>query len=243
MVQEELHAWATVCVYLSIVDGSFRNLKFWFRVCVLPICSGVEGHFDHHPYGRGWVKIQDRTAPFLAELVGGYQQTQELRNRTGRMTCHIGAREKEVACMGTLTTNLHLMMNTFYKPSSDRYKILCEAKAFPSDQAGLFFHLRGSGQKYSDRLNDRIRQQYAFTSQALLHGYDPKEAIIELSPREGEYTLRLDDILEAITKEGSSIALVLFSGVQYYTGQWFPMASITRAAKEQVNISSVMHPF
>lgn len=63
------------------------------------------------------------------------------------MTCHIGAREKEVACMGTLTTNLHLMMSTFYKPSSDRYKILCEAKAFPSDQVGLFPHLCGSGQE------------------------------------------------------------------------------------------------
>ena len=151
------------------------------------------------------------------------------------MTCHIGAREKEVACMGTLTTNLHLMMSTFYKPSSDRYKILCEAKAFPSDQVGLFPHLCGSGQE-PDCLSNHIRQQYAFASQAHLHGYDPKEAIIELSPREGEYSLRPNDILDLIAREGSSIALVLFSGIQYYTGQWFPMESITRAAKEQVSI-------
>jgi kynureninase len=132
--------------------------------------------------------MQDHTTPLLAELVG--------------------AREREVACMGTLTANLHLMMNTFYKPTSDRYKILCEAKAFPSDQ-------------------------YAFASQAALHGHDPKEAIIELSPREGEFSLRPDDILDVIARDGSSIALVLFSGVQYYTGQWFPMESITRAAKKQ----------
>ncbi|KII88612.1 hypothetical protein PLICRDRAFT_54440 [Plicaturopsis crispa FD-325 SS-3] len=147
----------------------------------------VEGHFDH-PHGREWMNIANHVTPLLAELVG--------------------AKEPEVACLSTLTANLHLMMNTFYKPSSDRYKILCEAKAFPSDQ-------------------------YAFASQASLHGFDPKDAVLELSPREGEYTLREEDILDAIAKEGPSIALVLFSGVQYYTGQWFPMASITQAAKAQ----------
>lgn len=68
-----------------------------------------------------------------------------------------------------------------------------------------------------------------------MHGQDPEEAIIELSPREGEYYLRQEDILDVISKEGSSIALVLFSGVQYYTGQWFPMETITRAAKEQAS--------
>jgi len=110
--------------------------------------------------------------------------------------------------MGTLTNNLHLMMHQFYKPTSDRYKILCEAKAFPSDQ-------------------------YAFTSQAKFHGLDPKEAIIELSPRAGEFYLREEDILNVISKEGDEIALVIFSGVQYYTGQLFPIQNITRAAKEQ----------
>ncbi|KAG6818191.1 hypothetical protein H0H87_000096 [Tephrocybe sp. NHM501043] len=116
--------------------------------------------------------------------------------------------EKEVACMGTLTNNLHLMMDSFYKPTADRFKILCEARAFPSDQ-------------------------YAFASQVKAHGLDPATAIMEVSPREGEYTLREEDILEIIAKEGASIALVLFSGLQYYTGQWFPMESITRKAKEQ----------
>jgi kynureninase len=86
-------------------------------------------------------------------------------------------------------------------------------------------------------------QKYAFESQALFHGLDPKTTIIEMSPREGEFTLREEDILQTITREGPSIALVLFSGVQYYTGQWFPMQSITKKAKEQVNIFQFRHPF
>jgi len=72
-----------------------------------------------------------------------------------------------------------------------------------------------------------------------LHGFDPKDAIIEMFPREGEFSLREEDILEVIEKQGSSIALVIFSGVQYYTGQWFPMQSITKAAKAQASFFSV----
>ena len=79
--------------------------------------------------------------------------------------------------------------------------------------------------------------QYAFTSQVLAHGLDPVKAIREISPREGEYTLREEDILEVIEKEGSTIALVLFGGVQYYTGQLFPMESITEKAKEMASVS------
>ncbi|KDQ60732.1 hypothetical protein JAAARDRAFT_172871 [Jaapia argillacea MUCL 33604] len=147
----------------------------------------VEGHFSH-PHGREWMNITDHVNPLLAELTG--------------------ANEREVACMGTLTANLHLMMNAFYKPSSTRFKILCEAGAFPSDQ-------------------------YAFASQASFHGLDPKSTVLELSPRKGEFTLREEDILHVIASQGSSIALVLLSGVQYYSGQWFPMESITKAAKDQ----------
>ncbi|THH02126.1 hypothetical protein EW145_g6790 [Phellinidium pouzarii] len=147
--------------------------------------KAVEGHFNH-PLGRPWIKVTDPITPLLAQLVG--------------------AKEVEVACMGSLTNNLHLMMNTFYKPTATRFKILCEAEAFPSDQ-------------------------YAFASQTELHGLDPSTAVLALSPRPGEYTLREEDILETIQREGSSIALVLFPGIQYYTGQWFPMESITRAAK------------
>lgn len=69
-----------------------------------------------------------------------------------------------------------------------------------------------------------------------LHGVNPNDAIIEMFPRKGEFSLREEDILEVIKKQGSSIALVIFSGVQYYTGQWFPMQSITKAAKAQVSV-------
>ncbi|KAJ4488102.1 pyridoxal phosphate-dependent transferase [Lentinula aciculospora] len=148
---------------------------------------GVIGHFDH-PHKRGWVGLADHARPYLAEIVG--------------------AKEHEVVCMSTLTTNLHLMMDSFYKPTPERYKILCEAKAFPSDQ-------------------------YAFASQAQLHGLDPAKAVLELSPRPGEFSLREEDILEVIQRDGHSIAVVIFSGVQYYTGQWFPMQFITQKAKEQ----------
>ncbi|KLO12610.1 kynureninase [Schizopora paradoxa] len=156
-----------------------QELEIWAK-------RGVEGHFNH-PEGRPWSST-DHINPLLAELVG--------------------ARTDEVACMSTLTANLHLMMNSFYKPTPSRYKILCETKAFPSDQ-------------------------YAFASQVTLHGLDPQNAVLELSPRSGEYTLREDDILSTIEREGASIALVLFPAVQYYSGQWFPMERITRAAKTQ----------
>jgi kynureninase len=152
--------------------------------------KAVEGHFTSEK-GPEWVKITDKVTPHFAEIVG--------------------ADEKEVAVMGTLTANLHLMMSTFYKPTAERFKILCEAKAFPSDQ-------------------------YAFASQAAYHGFDPSSAVLEVWPREGEHTLREEDILDVIQREGASIALVLFSGVQYYTGQWFPMQKITKKAKEQVRV-------
>ena len=116
----------------------------------------------------------------------------------------VGALPEEVV-MNQLTVNLHLLMTTFYRPTKERFKIICEAKAFPSDQ-------------------------YAFESQVKLHGVNPDEAIIEVTPREGEYSIRTEDIIATIEKHSSSIALVLFSGVNYYTGQVFDMPSITKAA-------------
>ena len=117
----------------------------------------------------------------------------------------VGCKEQEVIVMNSLTVNLHLLMVSFYRPTKQRYKIICEAKAFPSDQ-------------------------YAFETQAVFHGFDPADAVIEVSPREGEYTLRTEDILSAIAQHGDSIAVVLFSGVNYYTGQLFDMEKITKAA-------------
>lgn len=77
-----------------------------------------------------------------------------------------------------------------------------------------------------------------FASQALAHGFDPATAVLEVSPREGESTLREEDILDIISKEGKTISIVLFSGIQYYTGQLFPMKSITKAATAQVGLST-----
>ena len=116
----------------------------------------------------------------------------------------VGASAKEVCPMNTLTVNLHLLMVSFYKPVKGRFKIIMEAGAFPSDQ-------------------------YAVESQVRFHGYDPKEAIIEVAPRVGEYTLRTEDILTQINEHGDEVALVLFGGVNYFTGQWFDMEAITKA--------------
>jgi len=117
----------------------------------------------------------------------------------------IGCLPEEVVVMNSLTVNLHLLMVTFYRPTKQRYKIICEAKAFPSDQ-------------------------YAFESQARFHGLSPADAIVEVLPREGEHSLRTEDILSAIQKHNDSVAVVLFSGVNYYTGQFFDIKSITDAA-------------
>ena len=107
--------------------------------------------------------------------------------------------------MNQLTVNLHLLMVTFYRPTSKRYKIICEYRAFPSDQ-------------------------YALESQVSFHGMDPGNSIIEVKPREGEHTLRAEDIISEIEKHKDSLALVLFGGVNYYTGQYFELEKITRAA-------------
>lgn len=116
-----------------------------------------------------------------------------------------GARIGEVVAMNQATVNLHVMMASFYRPTSQRYKILSEAGAFSSDQ-------------------------YAIESQIRFHGLDPAATWIEAKPREGEATLRTDDIVETIKKHGDEIALVLFGGVHYYTGQLYNIKAITEAA-------------
>ncbi len=119
----------------------------------------------------------------------------------------VGASAQEVCPMNTLTVNLHLLMVSFYRPNAKRYKIIMEAGAFPSDQ-------------------------YAIESQVRFHGYDPAEAIIEVAARAGEYTLHTEDIIEEIRANDDEIALVLFGGINYFTGQWFDMPAITKAGHE-----------
>jgi len=117
----------------------------------------------------------------------------------------VGAKEHEVVVMNQLTVNLHLLMVSFYRPNAKRYKILMEAGAFPSDM-------------------------YAIESQVNFHGYAYDDAVIELKPIPGEHTLRHQDIIDAIETHKDELALVFFSGVQYYTGQLFNIQEITQKA-------------
>lgn len=143
---------------------------------------GVEGHMTSR---RPWFSYHEQLTDSLAEIVG--------------------ANSVEVVAMNQLTVNLHLMMASFYNPTKERFKIICEAKAFPSDQ-------------------------YVLETQARFHGFDPLEAIIEIQPREGSLTIEHDDIINAINDAGNSLALILIGGVNYFTGQVFDMKSITAAA-------------
>ncbi|MFL1897444.1 kynureninase [Aquimarina sp. 2-A2] len=119
----------------------------------------------------------------------------------------VGAKPSEITVMNTLTINLHLLMVSFYRPTAKRYKIICEEKAFPSDQ-------------------------YLLQSQVRFHGYDPKDAIVEIKKREGEHNFRTEDILKTIKETGDACALVFIGGVNYYTGQVFDMETITKAGHE-----------
>jgi kynureninase len=130
---------------------------------------------------------------------------------TNTMANVVGAKPHEVVVMNTLSVNLHLMMVSFYRPTKSKYKILIEYDAFPSDR-------------------------YAVASQAKFHGYDPSDAIIHLKAREGEHTIRQEDIESMIQENGSSIALVMIGNTNYYTGQFFDMKSITKLAHEKGSI-------
>ena len=146
---------------------------------------GVNGH---HEGQRPWGSYESTINKKIASLAG--------------------SKVDEVVTMNSLTVNLHLLMVSFYRPTQERYKIMMEAKAFPSDQ-------------------------YAVASQLKFHGYQPEEGIVEIEPRDGEATIRTEDILKTIEKEGKSIALILIGGINYYSGQLFDMKEITRAGHVQ----------
>ena len=152
-----------------------QELDDWARL-------GVEGHFQAK---NPWMPYHEIFPKQLSKIVG--------------------CKENEVVVMNSLTVNLHLLMVSFYCPTKQRYKIICEAKAFPSDQ-------------------------YAFETQAKYHGFDPADAVIEVAPREGEHILRTEDIISTIQQHNDSVAVVLFGGINYYTGQLFDMKAITDAA-------------
>ena len=156
-------------------DYIYNELENWANYA-------VEAHFHTK---IPWINYHDLFPPLLSKIVGCLPD--------------------EIVVMNHLTVNLHLLLTTFYRPTKQRYKIICEAKAFPSDQ-------------------------YALESQVKLHGLEPDNAIIEIAPREGENNIRTEDIITAIEKHGDEIAVVLFGGINYYTGKVFDMKAITEAA-------------
>jgi kynureninase len=158
-------------------DAILTELEDWANF-------GVEGHFHARNPWYSYHEILNESAARI-----------------------VGAKPSEVVMMNQLTVNLHLLMMSFYRPTPKRYKIICEAKAFPSDQ-------------------------YALESQVLLHGFDPKDAIVEIFPRNGEHCINHDDIYTAIEEQKDELALVIFGGVNYYTGQVFDMKTITKKAHE-----------
>jgi kynureninase len=134
-----------------------------------------------------------------------YTYHETLREPAARL---VGARPVEVICMNSLTVNLHLMMATFYRPTKARFKILMEDPAFPSDT-------------------------YAIKTQIVHHGLDPKDALVLARPREGEFAVRTEDIVDLIEKQADKIALVLIAGVNFFTGQLFDIENVTAAAQKR----------
>ncbi len=161
----------------TVKDYVNQELEDWAK-------WGVEGHFHAK---NPWMPYHEILTDQTAKIVG--------------------AKPKEVVVTHSLTTNLHLLMVSFYRPEGNRYKILCEAKAFPSDQ-------------------------YALQSQVKFHGYDPKDALVQLAPREGEHTIRMEDVQATIAEHGDEIAMIMIGGVNYYTGQLWDMKSITQWGHE-----------
>ncbi len=166
------------CQPRAVASLLTQELEDWSRL-------GVEAHL----HGRNpWL-------PYHEQFRGGLSRL-------------VGAMDQEVVAMNSLTVNLHLLMASFYTPTRDRFKIIIEDSAFPSDS-------------------------YAVQSQADFHartvGFDPAAAIVRLRPREGEDTLRTEDIIATIERERNDLALVMLGAVNYLTGQWFDMNAITKA--------------
>jgi kynureninase len=134
-----------------------------------------------------------------------YSYHEQFRESGARL---VGARPGEVVMMNSLTVNLHLMLATFYRPTHERFKILIDGPPFPSDL-------------------------YALQTQLRHHGFDADEGLVILRPRQDEYVLRTDDIEAFLARDGAEIAVVLWSGVNFFTGQWLDVGSLTAAARKQ----------
>jgi kynureninase len=161
----------------NVEDAIHVELQTWRELAVEGYFKGTNPWLFYHEYLRG----------SLAKIVG--------------------AKDEEVTVMNALTVNLHFMMLSFYKPTKQRYKIMMEAGAFPSDQ-------------------------YAVETQARHYGLDPNDVIIEIAPRSGEKILREEDIVVTIEENKDSLALTIFGGINYYTGQLYNIPLITAAAQK-----------
>ena len=139
---------------------------------------GVEGHFEAK---NPWMPYHEFLTDSMAKIVG--------------------AKPIEVVIMNTLTTNLHLLMVSFYQPTKTKYKIVIESDAFPSDR-------------------------YAVQTQLEFHGFDANDGLIEWKPREGEDLLHIEDLETILEEQGDQIALLLIGGVNYYTGQYLDLKKI-----------------
>jgi len=146
---------------------------------------GVEGHFEAK---NPWMPYHEFLTETMAEIVG--------------------AKPIEVVIMNTLTTNLHLLMVSFYQPTETKYKIVIESDAFPSDR-------------------------YAVETQLQFHGFDPSESLIEWSPRDGETLLNIEDLESILKTQGDEIALLLIGGVNYYTGQFLDLKRIAELGHQK----------
>jgi len=169
------------CQPKSVASYIEQELEDWANL-------GVEGHVDaQHP----WMPYHEFLSKAMADIVG--------------------ALPEEVVVMNTLTTNLHLMMVSFYRPSATRFKIIIESDAFPSDR-------------------------YAVESQIKYHGFDPKDALILWQPRAGEELCRYEDLEALVAEHGDSIALLLIGNTNYYSGQCYPIDKITALGQNNGSI-------
>ncbi|KAL4871882.1 hypothetical protein BDV12DRAFT_12963 [Aspergillus spectabilis] len=179
------------CIYLcgNSLGLQPRNTRkyidYYLRTWAI---KGVTGHFTHHEDELlpPFVDVDSAGAKLMAPIVGALQS--------------------EVAVMGSLTTNLHLLMASFYRPTKERYKVIIEGKAFPSDH-------------------------YAVESQIRHHDLRPNDAMVLIEPRDSDHPiLETEQILQVIDEHASSTALLLLSAIQYYTGQYFDIEKITAHA-------------
>ncbi|KAL3474852.1 pyridoxal phosphate-dependent transferase [Aspergillus californicus] len=162
-----------------------KYIDYYLRTWAI---KGVTGHFTHH---------EDELLPPFVDVDSAGAKL---------MAPVVGALQSEVAVMGTLTTNLHLLMASFYRPTEERYKIILEGKAFPSDH-------------------------YAVESQIQHHNLHPNDAMVLIEPQNTDHPiLETDQILRVIDEHASSTALILLPAIQYYTGQYFDIAKITEYA-------------